>query len=153
MPTAHSGRAHLGRPGNVPAMARHSNGPATLLQRLDSGPTVADAHQLVAPSSLRSEALQLLLDDVRRGGRTEKSALEAHERMTALKVRVLGDRVSRRTAWQIAVRQDWATLRDAEYLAVVQLQADALVTVDAGLAAKAAGLVATAEYEALFSND
>ena len=45
-------------------------------------------------------------------------------------MRVLGDRMSRRTAWDIARERDWATLHLAEYLAVARLQADALVSVD-----------------------
>ncbi|HEX2901968.1 MAG TPA: hypothetical protein VHO01_00815, partial [Jatrophihabitans sp.] len=59
------------------------------------------------------------------------------------------DRVSRATAWRIAREHDWDTLRDAEYLAVARLQADALVTVDAGLAAKAQGVVPLAPLDAL----
>ena len=55
--------------------------------------------------------------------------------MTEIKIRLLGDRVSRKTAWRVAREHDWDTLRDAEYLAVTRLQADALVTVDPGLAA------------------
>jgi predicted nucleic acid-binding protein len=150
--TAVASLASSAAPGYVPAMARYGIDPATLVHLLDSGQAVAEGHQLVAPSSLLSDALQLLLDDVRGGRRTEQSALKAHEAMTSLKVRLLGDRVSRRTAWRIAQQQGWTTLRDAEYLAVVQLQADALVTVDPALAARAAGIVATAGYEALFSD-
>ena len=41
-------------------------------------------------------------------------------------MRLLGDRVSRRTAWKIAQEQGWETTFDAEYLAVTKLQADAL---------------------------
>lgn len=96
---------------------------------------------MVAPNFIRSEALQLLFRDVRRGTRTSEQALAAHEQMTALKMRLLGDRVSRRTAWLIALEHGWETLRDAEYLAVTRLQADALVTVDATLAANATGVV------------
>jgi predicted nucleic acid-binding protein len=44
-------------------------------------------------------------------------------------MRLLGDRVSRRTAWKIAREHGWETTYDAEYLAVAKLQADALVTV------------------------
>lgn len=131
-------------------MARYGIDAVTLVQLLEGGRGVA-GHQLVAPNSLRSEALQLLLDDVRHGRRTEKAALDLHEPMTALKVRLLGDRVSRRTAWRIAMQQGWPTLRDAEYLAVVKLQADALITVDPDLQAKAEGIVDTADYEALFT--
>jgi hypothetical protein len=61
--------------------------------------------------------------------------------MTAVKMRLLGDRVSRRTAWQLAREHDWNILREAGYLAVTRLQADALVTVDPGLASAARDVV------------
>jgi len=121
----------------------------TLLHLVDSDLRVDPSHQLVAPNSIRSEALQLLLTEVRRGARTEKAALETHERITELKMRLLGDRVSRGTAWRIARQQDWDTLHDAQYLAVARLQADALVTIDPAFAAKAAGVVAVAPLDAL----
>jgi predicted nucleic acid-binding protein len=133
-------------------MARYVIDGPTLLHLLDRDLTVDPGHQLVAPSSIRSEALQLLLRDVRRGARTEKEALSTHERVTELKMRLLGDRVSRGTAWRIAREHDWDTLRDAEYLAVTRLQADALVTVDPGLAAKAADVVPLAPLEALLAD-
>lgn len=103
----------------------------------------------MAPSRIRSEALNLLLTAVRRGELTEPAALALHERMTGLRMRLLGDRVSRRTAWTIAREQDWPTTDVAEYLAVTRLQADALVTVDAAMAARAEGLVPLAGLEAL----
>ena len=64
-------------------------------------------------------------------------------------MRLLNDRVSRRMAWQIARHNNWATTFDAEYLAVAKLQADALVTVDAAMAAKAASVVVVASVSAL----
>ncbi len=132
-------------------MARYVIDAQTLLHLLDGDLTVDPGHQLVAPSSIRSEALQLLLDDVRRGARTDKEALQVHERVTERKIRVLGDRASRGTAWRIARAQDWDTLRDAEYLAVTRLQADALVTVDPALAAKASDVVPVAPLQALLT--
>jgi predicted nucleic acid-binding protein len=111
-------------------MARYMIDPPALLYMVDIGPRVAPGHQLAASNSIRSEALELLLHDVRAGKRTEAAALQAHERVTEIKIRLLGDRVSRRTAWQIARQHDWDTFRDAEYLAITRLQADALVTVD-----------------------
>ena len=93
----------------------------------------------------------MLLRDVRTGKRAEAAALETHERMTGIKIRLLGDRVSRRTAWQFARQHDWDTLRDAEYLAVTRLQADALVTVDRSLAAVARDIVALADFDALLT--
>jgi len=68
-----------------------------------------------------------------------------------IKMRLLGDRVSRRTAWHLARQHDWDTLRDAEYLAVTRLQADALVTVDPSLAATARDVVAVAAIDDLLA--
>src|SRR5690349_19961012 len=130
-------------------MARYVIDAQTLLHLVDAGHHVDPGHQLVAPNSIRSEALELLLRDVRAGKRTETAALQAHERMTEMKMRLLGDRVSRRTAWRIARQHDWDTLRDAEYLAVTRLQADALVTVDPSLAAIAQGVVGVAVIDDL----
>lgn len=130
-------------------MTRYVIDAPTLVDLVDRGLTVDPAHQLVAPSRLRSEALELLLGDVVRGDRAEQPALAAHECMTRLKIRVLGDRVSRAVAWKLAREHGWGDLRDAEYLAVATLQADALVTVDADLAARAAGIVAVAAVAAL----
>ena len=111
-------------------MARYVIDAPTLLHLVDAELHVDPAHQLVAPNSIRSEALELLLREVRAGKRTETAALQAHERITEIKMRLLGDRVSRRKAWQIARQHNWNTLRDAEYLAVTTLQADALVSMD-----------------------
>ena len=86
---------------------------------------------------------------MRNGEITEKVALDRHERLTQINMRLLGDRVSRRTAWNVARDQGWDTLYDAEYLAVCKLQADALVTVDPTLAAKAASIVPVAPIAAL----
>jgi predicted nucleic acid-binding protein len=132
-------------------MARYVIDAPTLLHLVDTGLRVDPGHQLVAPNSIRSEALELLLRDVRAGKRDEAAALETHERMTEMKMRLLGDRVSRRTAWRFARQHDWDTLRDAEYLAVTRLQADALVTVDPSLAAAARDVVAVAALDDLLA--
>jgi predicted nucleic acid-binding protein len=134
-------------------VARYVIDAPTLLHLVDAGLRVDPGHQLVAPNSIRSAALELLLRDVRAGERTEVAALRAHEQMTEIKMRLLGDRVSRRTAWQIARQHGWDTLRDAEYLAITQLQADALVTVDSGLAAAARDSVPVAGVDDLLAPD
>ena len=134
-------------------MARYVIDAPTLLHLVDNELSVAPSHQLVAPNSIRSEALLLLLHDVRRGERTRKAALQSHERMTEIKMRLLGDRMSRRTAWDIAFDHEWDTLRDAEYLAVTRLQADALVTVDPDLAAKADTVVPIASVQDLLTEE
>ena len=132
-------------------MARYVIDAPTLLHLVDAGIHVDPRHQLVAPNSIRSEALELLLRDVRAGKRDEAAALETHERMTEMKMRLLGDRVSRRAAWQVARQHDWNTLRDAEYLAVTRLQADALITVDPSFAATARDVVAVAAIDDLLA--
>ena len=132
-------------------MTRYVIDSPTLVDIVDRGLAVDPGHQLVAPSRIRSEALELLLRAVLRGDRDEKSALAAHERMTQLKIRLLGDRVSRAVAWKLARAHGWADLRDAEYIAVTRLQADALITVDADLAAKAQGVVTIAAVPSLLS--
>jgi len=121
----------------------------TLLEVVARQLPVRPEHQLVAPGAIRSEALALLLAAVQRGELAEEVALEHHERLTALKMRLLDDRVSRRTAWRIAREQGWTTTRDAAYIAVTRLQADALVTVDAALAERVAGLVPVAPLRVL----
>ncbi|MFD0327479.1 hypothetical protein ACFQZC_02680 [Streptacidiphilus monticola] len=66
--------------------------------------------------------MSLLFEQVRRGELDEAEALRLHERLTEIKMRLLGDRVSRRTAWRIARDLGWDTLGDAEYLAVTRLK-------------------------------
>src|SRR5690348_580334 len=130
-------------------MARYVIDAPTLVHLLDRGLDIDPGHQLVAPNALRSEALGLLFHDVREGNRTEKEALHLHELITEQEIRLLGDRVSRRTAWQIARERGWESLHAAEYVAVAQLQADALVTVDPRLASQAKDVVPVAPVDAL----
>ena len=130
-------------------MTRYVIDAPTLLHLVAEGVEVSPEHQLVAPNIIRSQALSLLLAGVRQGDITEAVALQRHERFTELKMRLLGDRVSRRTAWRIALDNGWETTFDAEYLAVAKLQADALVTIDAELATKADGVVPLAPIEAI----
>jgi predicted nucleic acid-binding protein len=127
-------------------MTRFAIDPPTFVRLARSGQRPHPSHQLVAPNSLRSRALELLLTEVRAGHLDDREALELHERLTELKVRLLGDRMSRRTAWDLARQFDWDDLVDAEYLAVTKLQADALVTNDPDLAAKAADVVPLAQF-------
>jgi predicted nucleic acid-binding protein len=136
----------------VSAMARYVIDARTLLHIVADELDVDAEHQLVAPNVIRSHALALLLADVQQGHITEDVALRRHERLTELKMRLLGDRVSRRTAWKIARTHGWDTTFDAEYLAVCQLQADALVTIDPVMSAKADGIVPLASLEVLLTN-
>jgi len=133
-------------------VARYVIDAPTLLHLVANHVDVHPAHQLVAPNRIRSEALSLLLAAVNQGDITEELALQQHERLTEIKMRLLGDRVSRRTAWRIAREHGWETIFDAEYLAVCTLRADALITIDRELALKAEGIVALAPLDALASD-
>jgi predicted nucleic acid-binding protein len=130
-------------------MTRYVIDAPTLLHIVANGIQPRSEHQIVAPNLIRSQALSLLFEAVRSGDLAEELALQHLQRLTELKMRLLGDRVSRRTAWRIAHEQGWETTYDAEYLAVTELQADALVTVDPALAMKAKGVVPLANVDAL----
>ncbi|HEV7210414.1 MAG TPA: hypothetical protein VGN47_01725 [Blastococcus sp.] len=122
-------------------MTRFGIDAPTLLHLVAGDLPVAPGHQLVAPQLLRSQALALLFDAVRRGELTEREAMERHDAMTGIKVRLLGDRVSRRVAWQIARELGLHTTAEAEYLAVTRLQADLFVSVDPAARTRAEGVV------------
>jgi len=51
--------------------------------------------------------------------------------------------------WEIADQLGWAETLDAEYVALTQLQADALVTLDAELVRRVEGIVPTASLDAV----
>lgn len=132
-------------------MTRFVIDPPALLAIAREGIPVHPSHQLVAPHAIRTSALELLLAEVAGGTFGEAEAMALHDAITALKIRTLGDRVSRGTAWRLARAHGWGTLGNAEYLAVGVLQADALVALDPALAAQASGIFPLAPFSALFS--
>ncbi|HUG64947.1 MAG TPA: type II toxin-antitoxin system VapC family toxin [Gaiellaceae bacterium] len=110
---------------------------------------VAEEHELLAPTLLRSQTLSALHEAVERGEITADIARERLARIQRMPIRLLGDAVLRRRAWEVADQLGWASTYDAEYVALTQLQADAFVTLDTELARSVEGLVATATIEAL----
>jgi predicted nucleic acid-binding protein len=122
-------------------MTRFVIDPPTLLHLVAERVDLAPGHQLVAPQGVRSQALDLLFGAVRRGELEEATALERHEAMTRVRIRLLGDRVSRRVAWDLATEHGLGSTTDAEYLALTRLQADLFVSVDAAARARAEGVV------------
>ncbi|MCR2783939.1 MULTISPECIES: hypothetical protein [unclassified Microbacterium] len=130
-------------------MTRFAIDAPTALRLLADGRPLGAGHSLVAPSVLRSHALSCLYRAVREGTLDEKLGRARLEGVAELKIRLLGDRVSRATAWKLAAQLGWEDTPLAEYLAVAVLQADALVAEDARLLAGAQGVVAVAEFEDL----
>jgi predicted nucleic acid-binding protein len=110
---------------------------------------VPAAHELLAPTLLRSQTLSALHEAVQRGEIPADVARDRLARIGRMRIRLLGDAVLRRRAWELADRLGWASTYDAEYIALTQLQADAFVTLDADLARSVEGIVATAPIEAL----
>jgi predicted nucleic acid-binding protein len=110
---------------------------------------VGAEHELLAPTLLRSQTLSALHAAVHRGELSRDVARERLARARALRIRLLGDAVLQRRAWEIADRLGWAETYTAEYVALTQLQADALVTLDAELARRLDRIVPTATIDAL----
>jgi predicted nucleic acid-binding protein len=110
---------------------------------------VARAHQLLAPTLLRSQTLSALHEAVQRGDITADVARDRLASIGRMPIRLLGDAVLRRRAWEVADQLGWASTYDAEYVALTQLQADAFVTLDAKLARSLKGIVPTASIDEL----
>ena len=110
---------------------------------------VSAEHELLAPTLLRSQTLSALHEAVRRGEITADVARDRLARIGRMPIRLLGDAVLRRRAWEVADKLGWASTYDAEYVALTQLQADALITLDEELARSVEGIVATASIDAL----
>ena len=108
-------------------------------------------HELLAPTLLRSQTLSALHEAVHAGDLSAELALDRLARIQAIPIRLLGDAVLRRRAWRVADELGWADTYDAEYVALTQLQADAIVTLDPELARRVEGLVPTATIDALRS--
>ena len=108
-------------------------------------------HELLAPTLLRSQTLSALHEAVHRGELSDDVARERLARIRTIPIRLLGDAVLRRRAWDLAGNLGWAGTYDAEYVALTQLQADAFVTADPELARQVEGVVATATIDALRS--
>ncbi len=110
---------------------------------------VAAEHELLAPTLLRSQTLSALHEAVQRGEIPADVAREHLARISRMPIRLLGDAVLRRRAWDLADQLGWASTYNAEYVALTQLQGDAFVTLDAELARSVEGIVATASIDAL----
>jgi predicted nucleic acid-binding protein len=110
---------------------------------------VSSKHKLLAPTLLRSQTLSLLHEAVQRGELPADGARERLRRVGQMKIRLLGDAVLRRRAWDIAEQLGWASTYDAEYIALTQLQAEAFITLDEKLARSVEDIVTTASIDAL----
>ncbi|GAA0934671.1 type II toxin-antitoxin system VapC family toxin [Pseudonocardia zijingensis] len=132
-------------------MTRFVVDPGVALHLAGTGVEIPGAHRLLAPTLLRSQTLTALHESAHRGELTADVARERLARLGRLPIRLLGDAVLRRQAWDLADQLGWASTLDAEYFALTQLQADAFVTLDAELARRVEGVVATASIDDVLS--
>lgn len=92
-----------------------------------------------------------MFDEVRHGNLQRKEADARLDYLRGLRIRLLGDRVLQRVAWNFAEELGWADTFVSEYLALTKLQADALVIRDAELGRIASRMVPIAALEDLLS--
>src|SRR4051812_20277342 len=115
-------------------MTSYVIGPEVAIRLAHDQAVIDDKHQIVAPTLLRSQTLSLLYQEVRLGAMTKKDADQRLNYIRGLRIRLLGDRVLQALAWRIADQLGWPDTFVAEYVALTQLQADALITLDEQLA-------------------
>jgi predicted nucleic acid-binding protein len=130
-------------------MTRYVIDPGVAMRLASSAAVVAETSQLVAPTLLRSQVLSLLYQAVTRGETSRKEAERQLDYLRSLRIRLLGDRVLQRQAWNVAEQLSWSDTLAAEYIALTQLQADAFVTLDAELARAVKSLVTVAAIDDL----
>lgn len=134
-------------------MAKYVIYPEVALRLAEEGAVLPPEHRLLAPTLFRSQLLAQLYRLVREGGMTKMEAEQQLDYVRALRIRLLGDRVLQKVAWQAADQLGWSDTLDAEYVALTKLQADALVTLNAEITAAAARLVKVVPFEELLRPD
>lgn len=130
-------------------MTKYVIGPDVAIRLAHDQAVIGDEHQILAPTLLRSQTLSLLYQEVHRGELTKKDAERRLNYIRGLRIRLLGDRVLQTVAWKVADRLGWPDTFVAEYVALTQLQADALITLDGQLAHAAKKLVTVASIDTL----
>ena len=131
-------------------MTRYVIGPDVAIRLAGDEAVVPDGHHMLAPALLRSQMLSLLYQAVRRAEMTKEDAERRLFYVRGMRIRLLEDHELQLAAWQVADQLGWSDTFDAEYVALTQLQADALITFDPQLAQAVKDLVTVAPIEALF---
>ena len=112
-----------------------------LLDLAESEALIDEKHELLAPSSSRSHVLSSLHEAVHLGVLDAEAARQRLTYIRGLRMRLLGDAVMQKVAWEVADRLGWPTTYDAEYIALTILQGDALIATDERLASAAREVV------------
>ena len=131
-------------------MTRYVIGPDVAIQLAGDEAVVPDGHHMLAPALLRSQMLSLLYQAVHRGEMTKEDAERRLFYVQGMRIRLHQDYLLQSAAWQVADQLGWPDTFDAEYVALTQLHADVLVTLDRHLAAAVKDLLTVAPVEALY---
>src|SRR5260370_41795881 len=115
-------------------MARYVIGPDVAIHLAGDEAVVPDGHHMLAPALLRSQMLELLYQAVRRGEMAKKDSERRRDYVLGMRIELFGDPVLQSVAWKVADQLGWSDTFDAEYVALTQLAADALITLDRQLA-------------------
>ena len=131
-------------------MAKYVIGPDVAIHLAHDETVIRAEHQILAPTLLRSQLLSLLYQAVHRGEMTKEDAERRLFYVQGMRIRLHEDYLLQKAAWQVADQLGWSDTFDAEYVALTQLEADALITFDRQLADAVKDLVTVAPIEALF---
>jgi predicted nucleic acid-binding protein len=138
------GQQNVGGPCEGAAMTTFVIDARVAIDLATGGATIPPQHSLTAPTLLRAQALALVYGSVHRGEIDERAGRKILDDVRGLRIRFLGDRSLEDHAWRLAAKLNWPDVHQVEYIALTQLQADALVTLDDKLAAAARAFVKTA---------
>lgn len=140
----HVGRQDVSGPCEGTGMTTFVIDAQVAIDLATGGATIPPEHSLTAPTLLRSQVLALVYESVRRDDIDERMGRRILHDIRGLRIRFLGDRSLEDNAWHLAIKLNWPDVHQAQYIALTQLQADALVTADDDLAAAARAFVTTA---------
>jgi len=132
-------------------MTRYVIEPEVALALAARSAAIPAGHRLLAPTLLRSQVLAQLFVEVGRGSLSRQEAGRRLDYLRDLRIRLLGDRVLQRVAWDLALELGWQDTFVAEYVALAKLQGDALVTSNPAVADAARKVVAVATIEDLLA--
>src|SRR3974377_1320778 len=130
-------------------MTRYVIGPDVAIQLAGEEAVVPDGHHMLGPALLHSQMLSLLYQAVHRGEMTKEDAERRLFYVQGMRIRLHEDYLLQKAAWQVADQLGWSDTFDAEYVALTQLEADALITLDRQLAQAVTGMGAGAPLAAL----
>jgi len=131
-------------------MTRYVIGPDVAIRLAGDEAVVPDGHHMLAPALLRSQMLSHLYQAVHRGEMTKEDAERRLFYVQGMRIRLHEEYLLQDAAWLVADQLGWPDTFDAEYVALTQLEADALITLDRQLADAVKDLVTVAPIKALF---